>query len=182
MELYFYYADKEYIGFLKDAERAAHASTRVPDVDYTHKQKFLYGAVLSVEGINYFVPISSYSKKQRDLILIKDKNGIVKGSLRFSYMIPIPQDCLQKVELNAFESADYKVKVAKELAFVRRNRDKIAKQAHSTYCAVTAQKEYNPNYCDFKLLEKAFIEYCRKHDLAIPTEYQQAHPDYFTLS
>ena len=141
MELYFYYADKEYIEYLKEAERRVHSSTRVPDVDYSHKQKFLYGAVFSVEGINFFVPDSSYSKKQQDLLLIKDKTGDVKGSLRFSYMIPIPQECLQKVEINAFESADYRIKVSKELAFVRRNRDKISKKALATYHAIAAKKK-----------------------------------------
>ena len=181
MELYFYYASKDYIDFLKNAERAEHSSTRVPDVDYTHKQKFLYGAVLTIDGMNYYVPVSSYSKPQQDLILIKDKAGAVKGSLRFSYMIPIPQECLQKLDINQFESADYRVKVSKELAFVRRNRDKIFKKAKSTYNAVISKRKYDPNYCDFKLLESAFIAYCREHDLTVPAAYLETHPELFSF-
>ena len=87
MDMNFYYADEEYIDFLKKAEKAVRGYTCVPNVSYGNIAKFTFGAVLSVNGINYYVPVSSYSKKQQDTILIKDKSGTkILGTLRF---IPI---------------------------------------------------------------------------------------------
>ncbi len=173
MELYFYHVDQEYIEFLKNAERAVHPKTNVPDVTYSNNQKFMYGAVLSVNGVSYYVPVSSYHKKQQDLILITDKNGDVKGSLRFNYMIPIPRDCLKKFDIAAIQSQDYKIKVSKELAFCRRNRDRIAKRAQLTYEAVMAHKTYNPDFCDFKVLETAYVQYCNEHSIEIPLQQKK---------
>ena len=65
MDIYFYYVNQDYIEYLKQAEREFREFT--------------------------CVPVSSYSKNQQDLILMKDKQDSNKilGSLRFTYMIPV---------------------------------------------------------------------------------------------
>lgn len=94
----FYYIDSEYIKFLQNKEIENRGFTCVPNVDYANKTKFTYGVVMEINSDNglkipYFVPITSYDKKQEDNILIKVKKGgalHTVGSLRFNYMFPVP--------------------------------------------------------------------------------------------
>mgnify|MGYP000119451700 CR=1 FL=1 len=61
--------------------------------------QFSFGAVLQVHGINYYVSVSSFDKKQEANILIRipgDKKE-VKGSLWFNYMIPVPNECIERL-------------------------------------------------------------------------------------
>ena len=52
---------------------------------------------MEVNGINYYVSVSSFSKKQEANILIRvpGDEEEVKGSLRFNYMVPVPEECIQ---------------------------------------------------------------------------------------
>lgn len=45
------------------------------------KEKFVYGSVLVINGINYYVPVTSKTKGKQDDILITDKKGCVQSSL-----------------------------------------------------------------------------------------------------
>ena len=64
----FYYVDTNYIDFLKQAELAERGFSCVPNIQYAKQnRKFLYGAVLEVNDVRYFVPVSSqYGKMVRD--------------------------------------------------------------------------------------------------------------------
>ena len=164
MDLYFYYVDEYYINYLKQYEIDKRGFTCVPNVCYGNTHKFVFGAVLDINGISYFVPVSSYSKKQEDVILIKNKkNTHVLGSLRFTYMIPVPLPCLRKVNINEFTSPKSKGHISEELAFCGRNRDKIFKRAKKTYDRVVSKKNETllRNSCDFMLLERAYNEYIK---------------------
>ena len=162
MDLYFYYVDSEYIEYLKQIERRERGFTCVPNVSYSNRKKFVFGAVLRIQSHDYFVPVSSYSKKQQDVILMKDKKtSKVLGSLRFTYMIPVPRVCCRKMDINSLGDVHSIAHVSKELAFCRRNRDKIFRQAEKTYKRVTekADEALVRNSCDFQLLENACAEY-----------------------
>lgn len=169
MEICFYHINSDYINFLKNYEREKVGHTCVPNIQYKTSNKFVFGAVMDINGINYFVPISLYSKKQEDVILIRDKKNKsdILGSLRFAYMLPVPRFCLVKLEINSIENGYRKTHISKELAFCRRERDKIFKQAEKTYFRVTnkVNELLVKNSCDFKLLEQAYIEYCIENNL-----------------
>ena len=148
-------------------EKSTRGFTCVPNTNYNNTKKFLLGAVMNVNGHNYYVPVSSYSKNQQDVILIKDKKtSQILGSLRFAYMLPIPAECCKKVDINTFDSKAI-VHISKELAFCRRNRDKIFKQAEKTYNRVINKVDEMivKNSCDFKTLEKACQKFCEYHNL-----------------
>lgn len=53
---------------------------------------------MKVKEINYYVSISSFDKKQEANILIRipGDEKEVKGSLRFNYMVPVPEECIQQ--------------------------------------------------------------------------------------
>ena len=92
MDIYFYYIKEDYIVFLKKFEREQIGHTCVPNIQYKTSNKFVFGAVMNISSMSYFVPVSSYNKKQEDVILIRDKKNRseVLGSLRFAYMLPVP--------------------------------------------------------------------------------------------
>ena len=76
MDMNFYRVDLEYIDFLKNYEIKNRSFTRVPNVNYhSRNNKFFYGAVLTINGIDYFVPVSSNTRVKQDdiLIVVKDK-------------------------------------------------------------------------------------------------------------
>lgn len=96
MEVNFYYIKEDYIDILKKYEAAQRGFTCVPNAQYWNTNKFTFGAVFEVSGEQYFIPVSSYNKKQQDVILMTDKNSKNKGNkvlgaLRFAYMIPVPK-------------------------------------------------------------------------------------------
>lgn len=162
----FYYVDNDYIAFLKRAEMDSRGFTCVPNIQYAgNSLKFVYGAVLEINDVNFFVPVSSQFGKHGEYNLdIKTKGKIkYKGSLRFPYMIPVPKSCLYPLIIDNIPQEQRKIRTSKELAFCRKNKDKIEKMALHTYEAVT--KEVNPkllsNSCDFKLLEQKCLEYER---------------------
>lgn len=176
---YFYYVDEEYINYLKEYEIDKRNFTCVPNVHYWNTNKFIFGAVLNVNGMLYFAPISSYSKKQINLILLKDKKGKVLGSVRLNYMIPVPKKCLHKLDINNLPTEQNRVHTSKELAFCRRNREKIYKLALKTYSRVTKGTDISlkNNSCDFKLLEQACKEYVLEFDLTDKSKYLQITSD-----
>lgn len=97
---YFYYVEDEYINFLKKKEIEKRNFTRVPNVHYWNTKKFVFGAVLEINNMLYFAPVTSYAKSQEDLILLRDKkDNKILGSiwideLRYNFysrlIIPIP--------------------------------------------------------------------------------------------
>lgn len=93
MALSFYTVDKAYIDYLQSAELQARGFTHVPNMEYSNReQKFTCGIVLRIRDLNYYVPVSSYTKQQKDNILInisQDIKNPVKGSLRFNISFPI---------------------------------------------------------------------------------------------
>lgn len=165
MKIAFYFVDAEYIEYLKNIEMKSRGFTTVPNVHYANRDKFVYGVVLAIHELNYFVPVSSYIKKKQDNILIRikeHKKEKIAGSLRFNFMIPIPKECLIPFDFKTAKIQEAKkVFVEKEYRFCRSNLSSIQKQALRTYYRVVNKTDevLLKNSCDFKLLEKACESY-----------------------
>ena len=140
-------------------------------------RKYL-GIVLTINKLNYYIPMSSPknndykdNKIRKSIIPIiriisnEEINNIpeLKGTLRISNMIPVPNSELILYEPKKEKDKDYKILVEKELEFINKNEEKIKKYAIILY----KQKinNYNVSYIknivDFKLLEKK----CREYEL-----------------
>lgn len=165
MKIAFYFADEKYINFLKDYEIKHRGFTTVPNVVYSNRNKFLYGAVLEIEGKKYLVPVSSYTKNQRENMLIKisdhHKEKVV-SSLRFNYMIPVPDKCLRLFDFKTdAENSQRRIFIEKEYRFCKSKLSAIQKLAARTYNRVISgiDAELVKNSCNFKLLEKAYDEF-----------------------
>ena len=51
----FYRIDESYNKFLQEYEKAKRGITKVPNIRYSDRNKFSFGAVLEVNGIKYYV-------------------------------------------------------------------------------------------------------------------------------
>ena len=162
MSLSFYDIDKDYVRYLQEGEKKERGFTRVPNVEYPGKlPKFTCGVVLDIHGKKYYVPVSSYKKKQKDNILIiieGERKNPIKGSLRFNYMIPVPDMCITE---RIISKDPNKILLNLEWLFCNDNESKIRNKAKRTYSKVVnkVNEDIVLNSCDFLLLEKLCDSY-----------------------
>lgn len=115
--------------------------------------------------------LQKYEKERRGVtkvpnILIRvpgDKKEI-KGSLRFNYMVPVPDACIEKLIIKDVKDEKYKGLLNKEYQFCMNNADKIQKKAAKIYEMVIRNQKpmLTNNSCDFKILEQGYHEYIKK--------------------
>ena len=159
----FYRINEEYNQYLQKYEKENRGVTKVPNIRYTDRNKFAFGAVMQVHGMNYYVSVSSFDKKQEANILIRvpgDEKEI-KGSLRFNYMIPVPEECIEKLVIKDVQDKKYRLLLNKEYQFCVDNAERIRKKANKIYEMVTTNRKQilTDNSCDFHILEAGYREY-----------------------
>ena len=161
--LNFYTADVEYVQYLQKAEQDKRGFSRVPNMVYgeNYKQKFLCGIVLQVDGIDYYVPVTSYKQQKPDNFLIAADNGQVVSSLRFNYMFPIPKNLVTIRVIADEPDRAYRALLAQELRYCIKQQNSINHMAERTYKRVLLGKDPGlvANSCDFRLLEQKCFEY-----------------------
>ncbi len=163
----FYRISENYNKYLQKYEKEHRGITKVPNIRYTDRNKFAFGAVLIINEIKYYVSVSSFETKQEANILIRipgDEKEI-KGSLRFNYMIPVPDTCIDRLIIKNIEDEKYRLLLNKEYQFCIDNMDKIQKKAEKIYEMVINNRKQilTDNSCDFKILEAAYKEYIEKN-------------------
>ncbi|MFC0475589.1 type III toxin-antitoxin system ToxN/AbiQ family toxin [Robertmurraya beringensis] len=140
----------------------------------THTRKYI-GVVYSINGYNYYIPLSS--PKNTDYKIIggkkvirksivpimriteKNSDGVIelKGTLRISHMIPVPSTELTLYDLNNEADLEYKDLVQKEIIFIRKNKNKIKNNVELIYKQKINNDEtanYVKTALDYKLLEE----------------------------
>ncbi|MGN8755706.1 type III toxin-antitoxin system ToxN/AbiQ family toxin [Blautia sp. HCP3S3_C4] len=163
----FYRINEEYNRFLQRYEKEKRGVTKVPNIRYTDRNKFAFGAVMQVNGMNYYVSVSSFDKKQEANILIRvpGDEKEVKGSLRFNYMVPVPDECIEKLVIKDVEDEKYRLLLNKEYQFCMNNAERIQKKANKIYEMVTTNRKQilTDNSCAFHILEDGCREYIEKY-------------------
>ena len=106
----------------------------------------------------------NFLKKFSESILVEfpnDKSNKVKGSLRFNFMLPVPEAYITRRIINDEPDAKRKQFLNAQLRFCIKNTQRILNQAKRTHLIVT--KKLNlallKNSCDFSLLEQACKQY-----------------------
>lgn len=164
----FYRINEDYNKYLQKYEKSKRGVTKVPNIRYTDRNKFAFGAVLKVNGINYYVSVSSFDKKQEANILIRipGDEKEVKGSLRFNYMVPVPDECIEKLVIKNEPDEKYRLLLNKEYQFCMDNAEKIQKKANKIYDMVINNRKQilTDNSCDFKILEEAYQKYIEQNN------------------
>ena len=161
----FYRIKEEYNQFLQQYEVEQRGVTKVPNIRYADRNKFAFGAVMQINGINYYVSVSSFARKQEANILIRvpGDEKEVKGSLRFNYMVPVPDECIEKLVIKDIEDEKYRLLLNKEYRFCMDNAERIQKKANKIYEMVTTNRKQilTDNSCAFKILEEGYHEYVK---------------------
>lgn len=138
-------------------------------------RKYL-GIVLKINELNYYIPMSSPKKsdyKNNDIRksvipIIRiisneeiDDVPVLKGTLRISNMIPVPDSELILYEPKNEKNKNYKILVEKELEFIGKNEYLIKKYANILYKQKMNHYDvsYIKNVVDFNLLEEKCKEY-----------------------
>lgn len=175
-ELKIYSITDEYIAYLRKHNSNVYSNKQN---HRTHTRKYI-GVVIKIEDYDYYIPMSSpketdyqvagnqkvIKKSIVPIVRIVCKNSLgekeLKGTLRISHMIPVPKDELILYDLENETDKKYKDLVSDEIIFIRKNKDKIIKNAGILY----RQKENNDTSAgyvksalDYKALEKLCDQY-----------------------
>ncbi|GEQ06586.1 type III toxin-antitoxin system ToxN/AbiQ family toxin [Staphylococcus gallinarum] len=150
-----YNVDEDYINKLRNIDEK---------VLFNKSTRPYLGVVLSINNLNYFVPLSSPkdNKKVNNQLSIKlfEVNNIQNklGYLLFLNMIPVPDKYLSKVDMKYIKEHDqeyYKLLVS-QLIFIRQENQRILNKAQKVYSnAVIKKVPFIVSMCvDFLALEK----------------------------
>lgn len=151
----FYRINSDYLSFLKQYD------SQVPNIQYEKHDKFFCGTVLSIDGINYFAPISSFKIPQRTNFIILDKQKSL-SSVRLCFMIPVLSSVITKINIKDLYNEDphYAILVSKEYHYCSAHEQELNKKALSVY-KIGCNKNHalNKTCCDFKLLEQIYTKF-----------------------
>ena len=169
-KLKWYIVDKEYVSFLKEFYN------KVENIDYSNRFKPYLGIIITINEINYYVPISSVKEKHykmnEDIDFIKiSENDRILGILNLNNMIPIDNDSVKNLKYSEIEKyRNFKTNKEKslyisllnmELELINSRIEKIKANAFKLYNEKTnrTNSKISKRCCDFKVLE----EKCRKY-------------------
>lgn len=165
MKLNLYSVSDKYIKYLRRFENKIYDNK---EEIRTHERKYL-GIVLTVNGFNYYIPMSSPKKSDyldfEKKIIRKDTKTIIRiheggrlyGTLRISNMIPVPITELEPYFISNENDLKYKEVILGELRYINNNTDKIMKYAKTVYNQKMKNIDigYIKNTVNFKLLEES---------------------------
>ena len=187
MDLKLYTVDTTYIEFLR-ANKIENVFEN-KDSASSFIRKYL-GVVINIGEYKYYVPLSSPkdtgytiingSKVIRKSIIpiiriiSDDEHGTpeLKGTLKFSNMIPVPDNSITYYDIGQETDNDYKILVQKEYDFIKKNQKNILKNASVLYKQKTKDLELFPkgekrpgyldHVVDFKYAEQMHDKYIQK--------------------
>lgn len=174
MHFSFFSADAAYTDFLRKSDSC---------VPYTMNQKAnrpFVGIVFSINGYNYYAPLTSPKpkhltmKNQTDFLKI---NGGTWGAINLNNMIPIHTDSLLPINIRILPSddkatIDYKNLLANQLGWCNAAKNRIsitnrAQKLYKTITGMTARPELAARCCNFTVDEAQYLVYCKTHGLSI---------------
>ena len=167
-----YAITNEYINYLRKFDKRVYDNK---EDKRTVMRKYL-GIVLKINQLNYYIPMSSPKKsdykdneiRKSVIPIIRmvsheeiDDIPVLKGTLRISNMIPVPDSELMLYEPKNEKNKNYKILIEKELEFIGKNENVIKKYANILYKQKINNYDvsYIKNVVDFKLLEEKCIQY-----------------------
>ena len=176
-EFKIYSISDEYISYLRQHETNVYSNK---EDNRTHTRKYI-GTVIEINGICYYVPMSSpkdtdyqvagesrvIKKSIVPIVRMTEKNnGIkeLKGTLRISHMIPVPESELALYDLDNESDEDYKALVRAEAIFIRKNAEKIKENAILLYKQKAANDQtagYVKSALDYRRLEGLYDSFLK---------------------
>jgi protein AbiQ len=164
-KLNFYIIDDNYINYLSQYDK---------HIAYNKNQKRPYiGVIIIVKEHYYFAPLFSPKQKHKTykdnltfFKIINNKTRNDLGIIRFSDMIPVPQESVYLLDITS-KSYGYKRLLSEQYSYINipENKQKIIDKAEKIYNIVTQDsnskmaKFYKKLSCNFKLLEEKSLKY-----------------------
>ena len=185
MNLKFYTINKDYINFLRSYPKLSNVFDNKENTSNFYR-KYL-GVVLSINEYKYYVPLAS--PKNSDYIVTDNGKTIrksiipiiriaventqgtleLKGTLKLSNMIPVPDNMLAYYDFSTETDTNYKILMEKEYDFIKKNKKLILKNASILYKQKTKGNElyssnnnipgYLKTVVDFKYAEDVFDKF-----------------------
>ncbi|MCI6648576.1 MAG: type III toxin-antitoxin system ToxN/AbiQ family toxin [Lachnospiraceae bacterium] len=176
-EFKLYVVSLRYIEYLRQYEPTKILSS-IGD-HYVHDRKYL-GIVYSIGGYNFFAPFSSpknsdYTKVKGERKIRKsivpiirmtetksDGSELLLGTIKLNNMIPVPETELTLYDVDNESDLHYKILIQKEIQFVRKNKEKIFRNAGILYKQRINNMPgigYLQSTADFALLQKKYDEF-----------------------
>ena len=146
-ELKVYSISDRYIDYLRGHNSNVY-SNKVDNRKHTRKY---IGVVIELAGYKYYIPMSSPKNTDYQLagnrkvikksivpiirIVVRNNKGEkeLKGTLRISHMIPVPETELELYDLDNESDGEYKELVQNEIIYIRKQCEKIIANAHLLY-------------------------------------------------
>ena len=162
----------EYINYLRQFDSKVYDNKE----DRRKVMRKYLDIVLTINEMKYFKSMSSPKKSdykdnqiRKSIVPIVriisneevDNIPVLKGTLRISNMIPVPDSELILYEPKYEKNKNYKILVEKELEFIDKNEEMIKKYANIVYNQKNNGYDvsYIENVVNFKLLEEKCKEY-----------------------
>lgn len=157
----FYYVDKAYADYLRDPKVG---DRHIPVTDYGNGEKFFIGAVLCVNGIKYFAPVSSYTGENSATFPICDKGKHI-SSVRLNYMFPVLDDTITWLDITNIQKTSYRDLVQNEYWYCNKHKSEIYDLAEQMYDLrkngkrMTDDKMYINDFSKLEIAAKNYKEY-----------------------
>ena len=144
-KLNFYIIEEKYVQYLSQFDK---------HIAYNKSEKRPYiGVVLIMKEQYYFAPLFSPKQKHKTykdnltfFKIVNDKTKNDLGIIRFSDMIPVPQDCVYLLDIKN-KSYGYKRLLSEQYSYINKpeHKQKIMDKATKIYSIVTSNKKNKVN-------------------------------------
>lgn len=157
-----YYVDDQYINYLRGFDSKVY-------INKFGKRPYV-GVVVSINGIDFFAPLTSPKPKHvtmKNSLDFRKINGGKLGAININYMIPVPKSMLKLVDISSINNTKYKHLLNNQVRFLKSDRIEIEKSARNLLDLATKDDSVLSQYqinikkrcCDFELLAKKMKEY-----------------------
>lgn len=175
-----YSISDDYIKYLRDKFKLVYSNKEDVRI-YTRKY---LGVVFEIGEHKYYIPLSS-PKDKHDYIFVDGKKTIrkdslivmrivsksedkeeLKGTLQIGTMIPVPDSEIELYDVDGETNRAYKDLILEELIYIRKNEDKIIKNAKILYSKKKAGDKNNKvvaNCLDFIAVEAECDKWIKEH-------------------
>ena len=153
---------EEYIKYLRCKEEKV--------LDNKEEKRPYVGIVHSINGLNYYIPLSSPKPKHQKMKNAKDFHKIKSGEygvINFNKMLPVKEECIIEFDFKNEKDKNYRLLLQnqyKEIisleGVIKKKAENIYKIFHAKSSELTqADLAVKNRCCDFDLLEKMCDEY-----------------------
>ena len=154
-----YEIDPDYIRYLSSFEEHLFRNKKISQ---NFNRKYV-GIVLSINGFDYFAPLSSFKEKHKRLSETLDFIKIGQYAvINLNNMFPAPTKLCQRINFNEIKDLNYKNLLRNEYRIIRQKANLILNNANEVYRhkLINDGKSKLSQRCnDFQLLEEKLKEY-----------------------